>query len=103
MQTFLTVRLEDFFEQLIKIMQNFNKFLTLDLSSGMANVAWRIALNEETKHKTAFITHDSLYQLKHMPFGLVNAPTIFQMVMNMVLSGFTWKHCLVYIYHCLVR
>ena len=32
-----------------------------------------------------------------MPFGLVNAPATFQMVMNMVLRGLTWKHCLVYI------
>ena len=30
-----------------------------------------------------------------MPFGSVNAPTIFQMVMNMVLRGFTWKHIIV--------
>lgn len=32
-----------------------------------------------------------------MPFGLVNAPATFQMVMNMILKGLTWKHCLVYI------
>ena len=32
-----------------------------------------------------------------MPFGLVNAPATFQMLMNMILKGLTWKHCLVYI------
>ena len=63
----------------------------------MASGYWQIALDEETKHKSAFITHDNLYQFKRMPFGLVNAPATFQMVMNMVLRGLTWKHCLVYI------
>lgn len=63
----------------------------------MASGYWQIALDEETKHKPAFITHDNLYQFKRMPFGLVNAPATFQMVMNMILKGLTWKHCLVYI------
>ena len=37
-----------------------------------------------------------------MPFGLVNAPATFQMVMYMVLRGLTWKHCLDYIDNIIV-
>ena len=90
-QTFPAVKLEDVFDA---IGENKAKiFSTLDLASGY----WQIALDEKTKHKTAFITHDNLYQFKRLPFGLVNAPATFQMIMNLILKGLTWKHCLVYI------
>lgn len=91
LQTFPATRLNDVFDAVGQTKAKI--FSTLDLASGY----WQIAVDEETKHKTAFITHDNLYQFKRMPFGLVNGPATFQMVMNMILKGLTWKHCLVYI------
>ena len=58
-------------------------FTTLDLKSGYQ----QIPLNEEDKEKTAFTCHRGLYEYNVMPFGLSNAPGIFQELMSVVLHG----------------
>ncbi|MES9902577.1 MAG: reverse transcriptase family protein [Sedimenticola sp.] len=73
-------------------------FSTLDLASGF----WQIPMDPETSHKAAFITHESVYEWKRMPFGLKNAPMSFQQVMGQVLRGLNWKHVLCYIDDILV-
>ena len=37
--------------------------------------------------KTAFITHQDLYKIKVMPFGVMSPPAVFQRLIQKVLSG----------------
>ena len=39
----------------------------------------------------------TVFEFKVMPFGLCNAPAVFQRLMDLVLSGIQWERCLVYI------
>ena len=68
-------------------------FTTLDLLSGY----WQVELQKEDQEKTAFCTQEGLFEFQVMPFGLCNAPATFQRLMDMVLAGLQWSHCLVYL------
>ena len=67
-------------------------FSTLDLASGY----WQVSLSPDARCKTAFATHSGLFQFRVMPFGLCNAPTTFERLMDRVLQGLRWSRCLVY-------
>ena len=57
-------------------------FTVMDLMSGF----WQVAVKPEHRHKTAFITSRGLYEFLVMPFGLCNAPSTFQRLMDKVIK-----------------
>lgn len=58
-------------------------------------------MNEESRAKTAFVTHEGLYECQVMHFGLCNAPATFQRLMQRMLSGLD-EFCNVYMDDILV-
>ena len=70
-------------------------FSTLNLLCGF----WQVETDKKDRQKTGFCTQDrlGLFKFKVMPFGLCNAPAMFQRLMDLVLEGIQWKSCLVYI------
>ncbi|CAM4661616.1 unnamed protein product [Lepidochelys olivacea] len=56
---------------------------TLDLTKGY----WQVPLDESAKEKSAFTTHVGLYEFNVLPFGLQNAPTTFQRLVDGLLEG----------------
>ena len=66
-------------------------FSTLDLKSAYNQVA----LDEVSKALTTISTPIGLFQYTVLPFGLATAPSIFQMVMDTILSGI--PNCAVYL------
>jgi hypothetical protein len=67
----------------------FSKF---DMKSGF----WQIQISEDDKYKTAFVTPFGQYEWNVMPFGLKNAPSEFQNIMNDILNPLS-KFSIVYI------
>ena len=46
-----------------------------------------MAMDVKDKEKTAFACHKGLFEFNVMPFGLSNAPAVFQELMSVVLQG----------------
>lgn len=68
-------------------------FSCLDLKQGFHQVP----IAQKSRPLTAFISYEGLYQFKKLAFGLCNAPSTFQRLMELVLRGLNWKICLIYI------
>ena len=68
-------------------------FSTIDLKSGF----WQIPVAPEDQAKTAFRCHLGHFECRRMPFGLCNAPAVFQRTMDKVLAGLIGVCAFVYI------
>jgi len=73
-------------------------FSSLGLQSGYH----QLRIRDEDKDKTAMVTHLGQFQFKVLCFGLTNAPTTFQHVMNRIFERFIGRFVLVYIDDILV-
>lgn len=71
-------------DDLLDRLQGAKFFSSLDLMSGYH----QLALRDSDITKTAFKTHVGLFEYKVLCFGLTNAPSVFQAIMNKVFSKY---------------
>lgn len=68
-------------------------FTTLDCNNGY----WKIPILPRDQDKTTFTCHSGTFRFNRMPFGLMNAPETFQRALDIILSKYRWRTCLVYL------
>ena len=86
---YLLLRIDDTLDALSEA----SWFSTMDLANGY----WQVALDDYAKEKSASRMRGGLYQWNVMPFGLCNAPSTFERLMERVLEGLHWEILLVYL------
>lgn len=77
----------------LDLLSNAKYFTTLDLHSSYNH----IEIAPDDIEKTAFCTTNGLWQYKRMPFGLCNAPSTWQRLIDTVMSGLTGNSVLIYL------
>ncbi|GKB14237.1 putative reverse transcriptase domain-containing protein, partial [Tanacetum coccineum] len=87
-------RINDLFDQL----QGSRVYSKIDLRSGYH----QLRVREEDIPKTAFRTRYGHYEFQVIPFGLINAPTIFMDLMNQVCKSYLDRFVIVFIDDILV-
>ena len=81
-------------EDLIDKLQEARVFSTIDLKNGFLHVS----VSEESRKYTAFVTQNGQFDFLNMPFGLCNAPSVFQRFINAVFKSLIKEGiCFIYI------
>lgn len=80
-------------QTLIQRLEGYEYYGTLDLTSGYH----QLVLDPKSKALTAFMTSRGTWQFLRVPFGLKNAPAIFQRAMAAILEGLVGNICEIYI------
>ena len=81
--------IQDIFDQL----GGSKLYSSLDMRSGY----WQLPMAEASIEKTAFVCHRGQFEFVRLPFGLANAPSVYQRAMNKVLGKFIGKFVMVFI------
>jgi hypothetical protein len=80
-------------EEILQALVGSQWLSTLDALAGFT----QLEIDPKEREKLAFRTHQGLWQFVRMPFGYKNGPSIFQRIMQNVLTPFLWIFALVYI------
>jgi hypothetical protein len=80
-------------DHVIEKLGGFKYFTSMDCEKGY----YQVRLSDKAKPKTAFTCATGQYQWVRMPFGLKNAPAVFQRLMDFVLAGLSWQCCMVFL------
>lgn len=70
-------------EEIFDDLEGNKVFTTLDLFSGY----WQVRMAAHCKEKTTFVCRYGTFQFEVMPFGLMNAPSTFQRMMDGIFRG----------------
>ena len=73
-------------DELYARLKGSNIYSTFDMRS----VYYHMVLSEKSRPKSAFVSSFGKWEFKRCPFGLAQAPTYFQRLVNEVLSGLTF-------------
>ncbi|KAE8188325.1 hypothetical protein A4X06_0g6649 [Tilletia controversa] len=71
-------------------------FSSLDAIRGIRGYH-QLPVRPSDRWKTAFTCHRGLFQYRTVPFGLRNAPAVFQRLMDRLLGALRWQDAVVYI------
>ena len=81
-------------QEALESMAGLAHFSSMDFKLGF----WQIKMAPESQQYTAFMVGNlRFYEFTHMPFGLCNAPAMFQHLMQNTLGELNLMYCVIYL------